>query len=57
MANEFTNQQIAVLTREAEATYFAPYYDEEDEETFDFNGSSDTYFDYDDYEYQQSLYI
>jgi hypothetical protein len=93
MSNEFTNQQVAVLTREAEREYFAPYYDEandyDDDEVsgdseYSWNrytqtndpedwdeqdgtwgsvnessvgsGYSDTYFDYDNYEYQQSLY-
>lgn len=57
MANEFTNAQSALLTKEAEETYFTSYYEEEEALGFDFDGTSDTYFDYNDYEYQQSLYL
>jgi hypothetical protein len=32
MSNEFTYAQSALLTREAEREFFAPYYDEVDED-------------------------
>ena len=55
MTAEFTTAQLNALRIEAEAHYFAPYYDEAVEESYDWN-ASDTYYDCDDYEYQQGLY-